>query len=228
VVLTDSQVDFDPRVLLDDGRNLINVVGLILACAVLVNLELSVGCQCGTVAVGQVVDDKGSHQLSTGRVLRLDVGQVRIHEWDLRHGVHPHERPNLSDCRSCWAERCRERGDGEVLDFRRVVWVGVEAVAGKRVRSYLARLGSSSGLAADGSCSIGNGCWLRQSLDQTSNGGYREEDVGQHRYKTQRVLLEEADEAMVLNGMEVLRPYLKLRAGRPPGAFESLINVDII
>jgi hypothetical protein len=107
------------------------------------------------------------------------------------------------------------------VDFGGVVRVGIELIAREWVYSCLTRLGSSSGLATNRSRGIGNCCWLGQGLGQTCSESCCEEEFGQHRCEVQRLLLEETVEAMILNKMEVLRPYLRLRIRVSPNPFEE-------
>ena len=107
------------------------------------------------------------------------------------------------------------------MNLGRVVWVGVELVAREWVHRCLTGLGSSGGLTANWSRGIGDGRWLGQGLGQACSESHCEEEVGQHRCEVQIRLLEEAVEAMILNNMEVLRPYLSPRARVFPNTLEE-------
>jgi hypothetical protein len=106
------------------------------------------------------------------------------------------------------------------VDLGGVVRVGVKLVASKWVCRCLARLGSSRGLAENRSRSIGNGCRLGQGLAEACSKSHSEEDVRQHRCKM-RSVAEEVVKAMVLDKMEVLRPYLKLRIRPSPNTLKE-------
>lgn len=129
----DGKVDWDIGVFLDDGGNLVNVLGLVDVLAILVNCELAVGGESSAVTVWEIVDDKGSHELRTVCVLGLDVRKVLFEEGNLRARVHPDERSDLGNSRGCRLQGGGERWDSKVLDLRGVVWVSIPLLARKGV-----------------------------------------------------------------------------------------------
>jgi hypothetical protein len=110
---------------------------LVERSAVVGNGEFTVRGQSSTVTVWKIVNDQGQNELGTSSILLLDVGGISGNGWDLGAGVEPDKGANLSNagclCGPGCATLCGESRDGGAGDLRRVVRVGIEAVARQRV-----------------------------------------------------------------------------------------------
>jgi hypothetical protein len=151
VRLTNHKGNGSLGVLLDDGSDGVDVF-LVLVETIISNLVLAVGRKRRAVTVGQVVDNESAHDRrgSTSGVLRLDVSEVSVHGRDLGGGVavrnqslilkhdsrtnsQPHERAKFGNSAGLSHQARRQRRDRERLNFRSVVRVGVDLLAGEWV-----------------------------------------------------------------------------------------------
>lgn len=111
-------------------------------------MVLAVGRQSRTVTVGQVVNNKGTNdwRASTGSILRLDVGHVGVHggnlgcavttvcqktsvTWIACSDLQPDVCANFGDGASLGLQTGRQRRDGQGVDLRGIVRVGVDLLA---------------------------------------------------------------------------------------------------
>jgi len=105
---------------------------------------LAIGGKSGAVTIWEIVDDERADDWwgSTGGIESLDVGEVCVHGWDFGGGItvssvrnekrpfmewylQPDKGTDLGNSSSLRGEGSSQRWNGQRMDLRRIVWVGV-------------------------------------------------------------------------------------------------------